>query len=743
MRLEDDSSTPGSRDPRQVAAEGTINNVNNSSASNNFNPLNNLNRMTKNEDIQFRPVASVDMEVVLEGVQMPSTGDDGDGQPVSRGQWSGKWDFLMACLSYAVGLGNLWRFPYLVYRNGGGAFLIPYIVMNILAGVPLFLSEMSIGQFSSSGAVNVWRLCPLFRGMGFAMVMVSGVVAPYYNMIIAWAFVFLFHSFTSTLPWSHCNNPWNTAECAGHFDELKANLTVRCSEVYGGVFKSGDCIVKDEATGKEESWEMSDAFKNLTSPADEFFHGGVLELSSSVTEMGSLKWQLVLALFCAWFVVFGVIVKGPQSSGKVAYFTAIFPYIVLVILLIRGVTLPGYEKGIEFYIKPNWTKMGEASVWADAAVQVTFSLSCGWGGVLTLASYKSFRGDVLRDTYFITGVTAGTAIFSGFVIFSVIGFMAEALGKEVQDVAAEGAGLAFVAYPEAISKMPISPFWSILFFAMILTLGIGTQIAIVTTVVSTIIDSSVKLMSRRLETTILFCVVGFFIGLPLCSGAGMYILQLLDNYVASWSIIIICICECFIFTFLYGVDRLLSDMEMMIGYKPSKVWKYFWSIITPATLIFILVFTFVDKAKGKSTVYNDYVFPAWADGVGLLISFVSVLFIPGLAIYQVIQEEGPIRTRLRKLAAPTLDWGPADPADRAQYRAFTPQHPKAVPTAHMLRTDTAISTIPMLQNVINEDFMDSPQNSETNLAALANAGGVMAETPVGPPPSHGAKGGIP
>jgi len=737
MRLEDDSSTPGSRDPREVAAASANNAVNDSSASaSNYNPLNNLNRMNKNDDIQFRPVAGVDvMDIQVEGVQMKEDQEDDHAGATNRGQWSGKWDFLMACLSYAVGLGNLWRFPYLVYRNGGGAFLIPYIVMNILAGVPLFLSEMAIGQFSSSGAVNVWRLCPLFRGMGFAMVMVSGVVAPYYNMIIAWAFVFLFHSFTSTLPWSHCNNPWNTKECANHYEELKDNLTAQCLKDYDGKFKAGDCLFTDKVTGEHTSWKMSDLFGNLTSAADEFFHGGVLQLSEGLHEMGSLKWQLVIALFFAWLVVFGVIVKGPQSSGKVAYFTAIFPYVVLVILLIRGVTLPGYEKGIHFYITPNWTKMGEASVWADAAVQVTFSLSCGWGGVLTLASFKPFRGNILRDTYFITGVTAGTAIFSGFVIFSVIGFMAEALGKEVQEVAAEGAGLAFVAYPQAISKMPISPFWSILFFSMILTLGIGTQIAIVTTVVSTIMDSSVKLMSRRLETTVLFCVVGFLIGLPLCSGAGMYILQLLDNYVASWSIIIICICECFIFTFLYGVDQLLSDMEMMIGYRPNRLWKYFWSIITPATLIFILVFTFVDMAKGKATKYNDYSFPVWADGIGLLISFISVLFIPGIAIYQVIQQEGSLGTRLRKLAAPALDWGPADPADRAQWRAN--KHPKVVPNAHMLRTDTAISTIPMLQNVINEEFMDSPQNSETNLAGLANATGSspLAETPLGPPHS--------
>jgi len=706
MRLPDDSSTPGSRHPSLSASER----------------MNNLN---KNQDIQFHSIPPSDVLDVDEDFQPDEAQTEG---AASRGQWSGKWDFLMACLSYAVGLGNLWRFPYLVYRNGGGAFLIPYLIMNVLAGVPLFLSEMSIGQFSSSGAVNVWRLCPLAKGMGFAMVMVSGVVAPYYNMIIAWAMVYLFSSFTSTLPWSHCNNPWNTDYCSlkhtAYIEALKENCT---TQYFDASYKNGICTYYED---KVNSTIKKLVMHNLTlrSAADEYFHGGVLEMTEGFHEIGVIRWQLVLALLAAWALTFCVIVKGPQSSGKVAYFTAIFPYIVLTILLIRGLTLPGFEKGIHFYITPNWTKLTEPSVWGDAAVQVTFSLSCGWGGVLTLASYKTFHGNILRDVYFICGVTAGTAIFSGFVIFSVVGFMAHTLGVEVSEVAAQGAGLAFIAYPEAIAKMPISPLWSILFFSMILTLGIGTQIAIVTTVVSTIIDSSYRLLSRRLETTIALCIFGFLLGLPLCSGAGMYILQLLDNYIATWSIIIICICECMIFTFIYGVDRLLDDIACMMGHRPHPFWKVFWSFITPVTLFFILISTFVDYGRGKGSSYGDYEFPFWADSLGLMISFISILFIPGVAVFQLLKEEGPWSMRWRKLTRPTVDWGPADPVHRAEYKLMSP-HRSGLPF-----TPTAASTIPMLQNVINEEFRDSPLNSEVNLEAFGAAHGVgTVETPEGPP----------
>lgn len=606
-----------------------------------------------------------------------------------RGKWTGKLDFLMAALSYAVGLGSLWRFPYLVYRNGGGAFLIPYIIMNFLSGVPLFLLEMSMGQFSSSGVINIWRLCPLFKGMGYAMVTVSGVIAPYYNMIIAWSLVFLFESFTDTLPWSHCDNEWNTDSCNLKHKPILKELKYNCTQMYtNATFKNGVCTYMDPSTHEAQSLVMHNV--SLTLAADEYFHGGVLNITSGLTDFGQMQWQLVLALFGAWVLTFLVIIKGPQSSGKVAYFTAIFPYFVMMILLVRGLTLEGHMKGIEFYITPNWTKLGEPSVWGDAAVQVTFSLACGWGGVLTLASYKQFHSNVVRETYLICGVTACTAIFSGFVIFSVIGFMAEELGVEVPDVVAQGAGLAFIAYPEAIAMMPVSPLWSILFFSMILTLGVGTQIAIVTTVVSTIIDSSPKLLARRLETTIAFCVIAFLIGLPLCSGAGMYILQLLDNYIATWAIIIICILESLIFTFIYGLDRLLTDIECMTGSRPSKHWKVLWAVVCPTAMFFILISTFVDYAQGKGSSYGRFKYPVWADALGLFVSFISVAMIPLYITYQVMIGRGPLLARVRELLVPTDDWGPADPINRK---------------ARIPHSSTTASTVPMLQDAaLHKDF---------------------------------------
>lgn len=564
--------------------------------------------------------------------------------PPEREQWSGKLDFLMACLSFAVGLGSLWRFPYLVYRNGGGAFLIPYLVMNVVAGLPLFLIEMSLGQFSSSGLVKVWRLCPLFKGVGFGMLIVSVLLAPYYNMVIGWALVFLVNSFTAVLPWSHCCNEWNSADCAVTTIKGENATIVDCNLTF------------DESTSGDK-----------ISPADEFFHNRVVSITGGFHDVGVIEWRLVLALMVAWILTCLVLIRGPKSSGKVAYFTAIFPYIVLTILLVRAVTLPGHEKGIKYFITPNWTTLSEPSVWGDAAVQVAFSLSLGWGGILTLASYKAYHTNVIRDTIMVTGITAFTAMFCGFVIFAVLGVMAEAIGVEVEDVASQGAGLAFIVYPEAVTKMPVSPLWSILFFLMILSLGIGTQIATVTTIVTTATDSSPLLYKYRLQVTIGISIMGFLLGLPLCSGAGMYILQLLDNYVATWSVLIICIIECLVVSYVYGVNRFLDDIHSMVGYRPCGVWKFCWAFLTPAILVIIVVLSFIEY---KTSSYRDYVFPSVIDKLGFVFSFASVACIPTVAVLQVLSKRGSFVARLKELLHPSPDWGPLMPIDKWHRKNF-------------------------------------------------------------------------
>uniref|UniRef100_A0ACB8G4Q2 Sodium- and chloride-dependent glycine transporter 2 n=1 Tax=Sphaerodactylus townsendi TaxID=933632 RepID=A0ACB8G4Q2_9SAUR len=138
--------------------------------------------------------------------------DEGD-ENKARGNWSSKLDFILSMVGYAVGLGNVWRFPYLAFKNGGGAFLIPYLTMLALAGIPIFFLEVSLGQFASQGPVSVWKAIPALQGCGIAMLIISVLIAIYYNIILCYTLFYLFASFVRVLPWASCNNPWNTPDC--------------------------------------------------------------------------------------------------------------------------------------------------------------------------------------------------------------------------------------------------------------------------------------------------------------------------------------------------------------------------------------------------------------------------------------------------------------------------------------------------------------------------------------------------
>ncbi|XP_013411244.1 sodium-dependent proline transporter-like [Lingula anatina] len=199
-----------------------------------------------------------DMSPDGETVEVSSLVTEGD-ENKERGNWGGKLDFILSCIGYAVGLGNVWRFPFLAYRSGGGAFLIPYAIMLFCAGLPLFFLELSFGQFASLGPITIWRINPFFKGLGFAMVIISGLVAVYYNVIIAWALFYLFASFTSELPWQTCDHEWNTPNCVTKF---KGGNGSEASSRFGIVTwcnatlnVTSNCTVYKPVTPSEEYWE--------------------------------------------------------------------------------------------------------------------------------------------------------------------------------------------------------------------------------------------------------------------------------------------------------------------------------------------------------------------------------------------------------------------------------------------------------------------------------------------------------
>ena len=192
-------------------------------------------------------------------------------------------------------------------------------------------------------------------------------------------------------------------------------------------------------------------------------------------EIGGLQWELVGTLFLSWILIYGCVFKGVHSSGKVVYVTATFPYLMLLILLIRGVTLPGAGKGLEFYVTPDFKKLAEPQVWIDAGTQVFYSFNCSFGGLIALGSYNKYNRDFIKDSVVVACLIPLASIIGGCVIFSVLGYMSYVSGIDIARVAESGPGLAFIVYPKAVSLMPLAPFWAVMFFVMLFIVAIDTQ----------------------------------------------------------------------------------------------------------------------------------------------------------------------------------------------------------------------------------------------------------------------------
>nr|AKN21425.1 slc6a-5 [Schmidtea mediterranea] len=567
--------------------------------------------------------------------QVISEVDSQTPKTTARGNWSGRFDFFLSCVGYAVGLGNLWRFPHLCYIHGGGAFLVPYFIMLLIAGIPIFYFELALGQFSSSGPISIWKVQPMFKGIGYSMLIVATIVSVYYNVIIAWSLYYLFASFTSKLPWSDCNNAWNDERCLTDF----RNKTIsNCSTL-----NTQNCIEYEVAA--EQYWKkvvlgVEDYAGNLR-PMEPF--------------LGPVQWHLCLCLLLAWIICGACLIKGVKSSGKVVYFTAIFPYVVIIIMVVNGCLLSGSKIGIQYYLIPKWKKLLSIQVWRDAATQIFYSLGVAFGGLMTMSSYNKFNNNCYRDALLVSVINCLTSFLAGFAIFSVLGYMAHQTGRAIEQTTTSGSGLAFVAYAQSLSTMKVAPLWSILFFLMLLTLGIDSQFGGMEAIFTGLQDEFPILKKTHfidIAFKISVQIILFFLGITCVSKGGIYMFSIMDEYSGTFTLQIIAIFELITIMYLYGVKNFMKDIKMMLGFKPGYYWVACWMVVTPLTIIFILILSFMYHTPTK---FGNYILPVWANVLGYLMTLVGVINIVVYFIYYAIFK-GVTKT-------PKDSWGPGNKAD--------------------------------------------------------------------------------
>ncbi|MFD4369572.1 sodium-dependent transporter [Rhodococcus sp. NPDC058521] len=453
--------------------------------------------------------------------------------------WSGRTVFILAAIGSAVGLGNIWRFPYVAYSNGGGSFIVPYLIALLTAGIPLLFLDYALGhRFKGSPPLAFRRLKKPTEFLGWWQVGICFVIAVYYAVIIAWALRYVFFSF---------NEAW------------------------------GD----DPATFFGEDFLKQDSSSSF---GLDFVPGVVFPL---------------LLVWIATLVILGLgVQKGIGASAKffVPVLIALFG-----VLVVRSLFLEGANIGLDAFFHPDWSALTDSSVWIAAYGQIFFSLSVGFGIMITYSSYLKRRTNLTGSGLVVGFTNSGFEMLAGIGVFATLGYMASISGVPVAEVVDSGIGLAFIAFPTIISSMPGGPFFGVLFFVSLLFAGFTSLISIVQVCVAAVQD---KLGIGRVPAVIGVGGSMTVVSLLLFPTAtGLNTLDIVDNFANNIGIVSVALIAVVTVTWvLRRLPEMQDHLNAVSSFKVGIVWRVFLGVITPIVLAYMLINEVVTRINDG---YND------------------------------------------------------------------------------------------------------------------------------------------
>ena len=386
-------------------------------------------------------------------------------------------------------------------------------------------------------------------------------------------------------------------------------------------------------------------------------------MSNTWSEWGDVNWPLVGTLALSWLIIMGCLIKGTKAYGKFTYFLTLMPYAVLTTLLVYVATLPGFDEGIQYYLTPQWHKLKDFSVWVAAASQIYFSLSIGFGGALVLSSYNDFKKNCHTDAISIAVCNSLTSIFSGFVVFGMLGFIHAQTGVPIEDITKDGPGLVFAIYPQGLAVMNASPqFFSFIFFSMLTLLGVTSVAAVIESVVSMILDQYPKLRKHRTYVLMFVCTLDFLIGLTHCFESGIFSFTLMDSHAGN-CLILLGFLEVISVHWFYGTDKFLNnlteDMEIYIPDFMKVFWKATCLVIAPMITLIAAISLWLNRHETK---FMDYTFPYSVQVLGIVVEFLPVAIVVIFMVATIIRRyrsgESNVVLRWGPLLTPKETWGP-------------------------------------------------------------------------------------
>jgi len=487
---------------------------------------------------------------------------------VGRERWPSRFHFIFAAIGSAIGLGNVWRFPYMSYSYGGGAFLVAWMVCLLIMGVPWLIMEFGMGRYFQKGAPGVFAgIRKKLEWVGWWPVFVAFLIVCYYTVIMAWSLRYAVSSVTV-------------------------------------------------------AWGMGEAG---ASGAGSYFFGTVLKLSDGPGMLGAPVIPIVIALAVIWIVMYIIMSKGAGRIGKVAVWTVIIPWVLLLVLLVRGLTLPGAVKGLNYYLTPDFSMLAKGEVWFAAGSQIAFTLSVGMAGMFAYGSFVAKKADITNNAFITSFSNCATSFFAGFAVFSIVGFIMGALNIPVGEVSASGLGLAFVGYPVAISMMPVgAPIVGVLFFLCLFFLGIDSAFFLAHGgVIAPVYD---KFGMKPKRAALLICILAFLVGILFTCRGGLYWLDIIDRAVSFYGLLLTGVIASFIVGWVFPAKKLREHINETSDFKIGAWLDWMLKIVVPVGGLFVVIYG--GFAKDLPFKYGGY--PKWAAAfvwITLVVTFgLSFLF---------------------------------------------------------------------------------------------------------------------
>lgn len=425
-----------------------------------------------------------------------------------RATFSSRRAFMFAAIGSAVGLGNIWRFPYVAFDNGGGAFMIPYLVALLTAGIPLLFLDYAIGhRYRGSPPLAFRRISQKFETFGWWNVMCNVIICIYYAVILGWAASYTYYALTGA---------WGT----------------------------------DPKT---------------------FFFGEYLHMSSDIGVGFDFVGKVVGPLLGVWLFTLIIMALGVEK-GVARSSTIFMPLLVAMFVVLVGIslTLPGAAKGLDALFTPDWSKLTEPGVWIAAYGQIFFSLSICFGIMITYSSYLKKKADLSGTGMVVGFANSSFELLAGIGVFAALGFMAAASGQQVSDVASSGIGLAFIAFPTIINQAPFGALIGVLFFGSLVFAGLTSLISILEVIIAAVQDKfKLGRVSATFAVGVPMAVVSTVL---FGTTTGLPVLDVMDKFVNTYGIVAGGMAYVAALVIARKIPALQAHVNQISSFKIGKIW---------------------------------------------------------------------------------------------------------------------------------------------------------------------------